>query len=101
MVIGQENLMLTPIYSATADVPVQYQTPSALIENYSDPTTTHHIAYAGAPAGYVDSSLKLVPRQAYEKSTVYQQNLKPLGLGQFISIKIAMVGERGASLSTA
>lgn len=101
MVIGQENLMLTPIYSATLDVPERHQAPSSLIEDYSDPTTTHHIAYARAPAGYVDSSLKLIPREKYEKSTVYQKNLKPLGLGQFISIKIAMVGEKGASLSIA
>lgn len=101
MVIGQENLMLTPIYSATVDVPEQHKTPSSLIENYSDPTTTHHIAYARAPAGYVDSSLKFISRGNYEKSTVYKQNLKPLGLGQFISVKIAMVGEKGASLSIA
>jgi DNA-binding CsgD family transcriptional regulator len=101
MVIGQENLMLTPIYSATFDVPVQHQTPNALIDDYSDPTTTHHIAYARASAGYVDSSLKFIPREAYEKSTVYQKNLKPLGLGQFISMKISMVGEKGASLSIA
>lgn len=101
MVIGQENLMLTPIYSATVDVPEQHKTPSSLIENYSDPTTTHHIAYARAPAGYVDSSLKFISRENYEKSTVYKQNLKPLGLGQFISVKIAMVDEKGASLSIA
>lgn len=101
MVIGQENLMLTPVYSATVDVPELHQTSSSLIENYSDPTTTHHIAYARAAAGYVDSSLKFIPRDDYEKSTVYQQNLKPLGLGQFISMKIALVGEKGASLSIA
>lgn len=101
MVIGQENLMLTPIYSATVNVPEKHQTPSSLIEDYSDPTRTHHLAYARASAGYVDSSLKFIPREAYEKSTVYQQNLKPLGLGQFISMKIAMVGEKGASLSIA
>ncbi|MEP4196107.1 MAG: LuxR C-terminal-related transcriptional regulator [Aliishimia sp.] len=101
MVIGQENLMLTPIYSATLDVPEKHQTPSSLIEDYSDPTTTHHIAYARAPAGYVDSSLKFIPRDKYEKSTVYQENLKPLGLGQFISTKIALVGDKGASLSIA
>lgn len=101
MVIGQENLMLTPVYSATVDVPEQHKTPSSLIENYSDPTTTHHIAYARAPAGYVDSSLKFISRENYEKSTVYKQNLKPLGLGQFISVKIAMVDEKGASLSIA
>jgi len=101
MVIGQENLMLTPIYSATVDVPEQHKTPSSLIENYADPTATHHMAYARAPAGYVDSSLKFIPRENYEKSTVYLQNLKPLGLGQFISMKIAIVGEKGASLSIA
>ena len=101
MVIGQENLMLTPIYSATVDVPEQHKTPSSLIENYSDPTATHHIAYARASAGYVDSSLKFIPRESYEKSTVYLQNLKPLGLGQFVSMKIAKVGEKGASLSIA
>ncbi|MDA9207911.1 hypothetical protein N9O61_03405 [Octadecabacter sp.] len=101
MVIGQENLMLTPIYSATVDVPEQHKTPSSLIENYSDPTASHHIAYARAPAGYVDSSLKFIPRENYQKSTVYLQNLKPLGLGQFISMKIAIVGEKGASLSLA
>lgn len=101
MVIGQENLMLTPIYSATVDVPEHHQIPSSLIEGYSDPTATHHMAYARAAAGYVDSSLKYIPRENYEKSTVYQQNLKPLGLGQFISTKIAMVGEKGASLSIA
>ena len=101
MLIGQENLMLTPVYSATVDVPEQHQTPSSLVEDYSDPTTAHHIAYARAAAGYVDSSLKFIPREAYEKSTVYQQNLKPLGLGQFISTKIALVGDKGASLSIA
>jgi len=101
MVIGQENLMLTPVYSATVDVPEQHQTPSSLIESYADPTAAHHIAYARASAGYVDSSLKFIPRAAYEKSTVYQQNLKPLGLGQFISTKIALVGDKGASLSMA
>jgi len=101
MVIGQENLMLTPIYSATLDVPEKHQATSSLIEDYSDPTTSHHIAYARAPAGYVDSSLKFIPRDKYEKSTVYQVNLKPLGLGQFISTKIALVGEKGASLSIA
>lgn len=101
MVIGQENLMLTPIYSATVDVPKHHKAPSSLIENYADPTATHHIAYARAPAGHVDSSLKFIPRENYEKSTVYLQNLKPLGLGQFISMKIAIVGEKGASLSVA
>jgi len=101
MVIGQENLMLTPIYTATVDVPEQHQTQSSLIEDYSDPTASHHIAYARASAGYVDSSLKFIPREAYEKSTVYQQNLKPLGLGQFISMKIATVGDKSASLSIA
>lgn len=101
MVIGQENLMLTPIYSSTFDIPEQHQIPNSIIERYSDPTTSHHIAYARAPVGYVDSSLKYIPREDYEKSTVYQKNLKPLGLGQFISMKIAMVGEKGASLSIA
>lgn len=101
MIIGQENLMLTPIYSATVDAPEKHQSPGSLIENYSDPTMTHHIAYAKAPAGHVDSSLKFIPRESYEKSAVYQKNLKPLGLGQFISTKIAMVGDRGASLSIA
>lgn len=101
MVIGHENLLLTPVYSATINIPEHHQTPSSLIENYSDPTTTHHIAYARASAGYVDSSLKFISRENYEKSTVYQQNLKPLGLGQFISVKIAMVEGKGASLSIA
>lgn len=101
MVIGQENLMLTPIYSASVDVPEQHKTSSSLIESYADPTTSHHIAYARASAGYVDSSLKYIPRENYEKSTVYQKNLKPLGFGQFISMKIAMVGGKGASLSIA
>lgn len=101
MVIGQENLMLTPIYSATVDIPEQHKSSSSLVASYSDPTTTHHLAYARAPVGYVDSSLKYIPREKYEKSTVYQQNLKPLGLGQFISLKIAKVDERGASLSIA
>lgn len=101
MVIGQENLMLTPVYSATVDVPEKHKVPNSLVENYSDPTMTHHLAYAKAPSGYVDSSLKFIPQDDYRKSTVYQQNLKPLGFGQFISTKIAMVGGKGASLSLA
>lgn len=101
MIIGQESLMLTPVYSASIDVPPKHQAQNSLIESYSDPTTTHHMNYARTPAGYVDSSLKYIPRKSYEKSKVYQKNLKPLGLGQFISVKIAMVGESSASLSIA